>query len=130
MLKFQKTFLWAVKAICLMDKLLSLIFTLHFNKHPCIWQWLKMLFFKEWVKFSNMNTKPIIDYIGSIHLFLKDLALNKERTSATFMRCSVKQKPVPHKQRAVTCPSTLLITQNKFHTFSAYFSRCNLFKKL
>lgn len=90
-----------------------------------------MLFFKEGVKFSNMNTKPVIDYIGSIHLFLKDLALNKERTSATSMRCSsLKQKPVPYKQRAVTCPSNLLITQNKFHTFSAYFSRCNLLKKL
>jgi len=77
-----------------------------------------------------MNTKTITDYIGSINLFLKDLSLNKERPSATFMRCSsVKQKPVSHKQRAVTCLSNLLIKQYKFHTFSAYFTRCNLFRK-
>lgn len=29
------------------------------------------------VNFSNMNTKTVRDYIRPIHLFLRDLALNK-----------------------------------------------------
>lgn len=73
----QKTFLWAVNAICLLDKLLDLILKLHFKTHPSQYMIVVKNAVHQGVNFSNMNTKIIRDYIGSIHLFLRDLALNK-----------------------------------------------------